>query len=87
VLLIGEIGGEAEEAAAAYIRSSMTKPVAAFVAGASAPPDRRMGHAGAIAGAAGGSAAAKKAALMAAGVIVARDPGSIGQVVSVLLKD
>jgi succinyl-CoA synthetase alpha subunit len=87
VLLIGEIGGEAEEAAAAYIRSSMTKPVAAFVAGASAPPGRRMGHAGAIAGTAGGTAAAKKAALMAAGVIVARDPGSIGQVVSVILGD
>lgn len=87
VLLIGEIGGEAEEAAAAYIRSSMTKPVAAFVAGASAPPGRRMGHAGAIAGAAGGSAAAKKAALMSAGVIVARDPGSIGEAVSCILVD
>lgn len=87
VLLIGEIGGVAEEDAAGYIASSMTKPVAAFVAGASAPPGRRMGHAGAIAGAASGAASGKKGALLAAGVLVAQDPCSIGQAVACLLAD
>lgn len=84
VLLIGEIGGSSEEEAAGFIASSMTKPVVAYIAGAVAPEGRRMGHAGAVAGATNGNAAAKKASLMAAGVIVAADPASIGEAVALM---
>ena len=78
VALIGEIGGTAEQASAAYIRRHMRKPVVAFVAGASAPPGRRMGHAGAIIEGASGTAAAKIKALSEAGAVISRSPARIG---------
>ena len=87
VLLIGEIGGTAELEAADFAASSMKKPVAAFVAGRSAPPGRRMGHAGAIADGASGSAAAKMESLLAKGIVVAEDPAGIGETVAWLLKE
>ena len=74
VVMIGEIGGDAEERAATYIRSSMTKPVVAYVAGFTAPEGRTMGHAGAIVSGSSGTARAKKAALEAAGAHVGRTP-------------
>ncbi len=79
VVLIGEIGGTAEQEAADYIKE-MTKPVVAFVAGSSAPPGRRMGHAGAIITGSSGTAAEKIAALSAAGATIAPSPAEIGSV-------
>jgi succinyl-CoA synthetase alpha subunit len=77
VVLIGEIGGEDEEKAAEYIRSSMKKPVAAFISGRTAPPEKRMGHAGAIVSGGRGTAEAKVEALKSAGVPVADRPDQI----------
>ncbi|MBP1633340.1 MAG: sucD [Acidobacteria bacterium] len=85
VVLIGEIGGEAEEQAAAFIREHMGKPVVAYIAGFIAPPGRKMGHAGAIISGSSGTAAAKKEALQAAGVTVVAYPNQIGEAVAGLL--
>jgi succinyl-CoA synthetase alpha subunit len=79
VLMIGEIGGEEEERAAAFIKDHMTKPVVAYIAGVTAPPGRRMGHAGAIVSGTSGTAQAKMEALAAAGAIVAQNPTEAGQ--------
>jgi succinyl-CoA synthetase alpha subunit len=77
VVLLGEIGGNAEIVAAEYIKKHMTKPVAAFIAGQTAPPGKRMGHAGAIVEGGEGTAEEKNEALKAAGVLVARNPEEI----------
>jgi succinyl-CoA synthetase alpha subunit len=82
VILIGEIGGTDEQKAAEYIAQKMTKPVTAFIAGQSAPPGRRMGHAGAIISGGEGTAAEKMAALAAAGTKVARHPDEIAEIVA-----
>jgi succinyl-CoA synthetase alpha subunit len=85
VLLIGEIGGEAEEMAADWISKHLTKPIAAFIAGQAAPPGKRMGHAGAIISQGKGTAQAKIDALEKAGVTVAKNPALMGQMVKQLL--
>ncbi|MCS6966497.1 MAG: succinate--CoA ligase subunit alpha, partial [Candidatus Kapabacteria bacterium] len=85
ILLIGEIGGTAEEEAAEYVRQSMRKPVIGFVAGQTAPPGRRMGHAGAIISGGKGTATEKIAAFEAAGISVADSPAHIGQTVATVL--
>ncbi|MDA1093822.1 MAG: succinate--CoA ligase subunit alpha [Acidobacteria bacterium] len=86
VVLIGEIGGNAEEDAANFIRASVTKPVVGFIVGQTAPPGRRMGHAGAIISGGKGTAAEKMAALSSVGVSVVDSPANIGTAVAALLS-
>jgi succinyl-CoA synthetase alpha subunit len=87
VVLIGEIGGSAEQDAADYIKKHMTKPVVAFIAGSTAPPGRRMGHAGAIISGNTGTAAAKKSALAEAGAVVSDSPAEIGATMERVLQE
>jgi len=86
VVLIGEIGGAAEEEAAAFMHRQMTKPVVAFIAGQTAPPGKRMGHAGAIISGGSGKAADKMAALQAAGVTVVASVADLGRAVKEVMK-
>jgi succinyl-CoA synthetase alpha subunit len=85
VVMIGEIGGSAEEEAAEYVQQSMTKPVVGFIAGQTAPPGRRMGHAGAIIAGGKGTAGEKMAAMQAAGIHVVSSPAEIGAKVKEVL--
>jgi succinyl-CoA synthetase alpha subunit len=85
VVMIGEIGGTAEEDAAAYIKANMKKPVAAFIAGMTAPPGRRMGHAGAVISGGKGTAKEKISALEANGIKVAKSPADIGRTLKAAL--
>jgi succinyl-CoA synthetase alpha subunit len=87
VVLIGEIGGSAEQEAADYIRRGMSKPVISFVAGSTAPPGRRMGHAGAIIAGNTGTAQAKKEALSAAGAVICESPAEIGSTTERVMKE
>jgi succinyl-CoA synthetase alpha subunit len=85
IVLIGEIGGDAEEQAAAFIEAEVTKPVVSYIAGVTAPPGKKMGHAGAIISGSSGTAQAKQEALEAVGATVVDDPTRIGEAVAAVL--
>lgn len=86
VVMVGEIGGNAEEEAAAWIKANLNKPVVGFIAGLTAPPGRRMGHAGAIVSGGSGTAAAKIDAMETAGISVCRDLGTLGRLCKEVYK-
>jgi succinyl-CoA synthetase alpha subunit len=86
IIMVGEIGGTDEEAAARYIQQHVAKPVVAYIAGVTAPPGKRMGHAGAIVSGGEGTAAAKFAALEKAGVRTVRSPAELGSAMQELLR-
>jgi succinyl-CoA synthetase alpha subunit len=86
IVMIGEIGGNAEEQAAAYIKTNVKKPVVGFIAGQTAPPGRRMGHAGAIISGGSGTAAEKYEAMAAAGIHTVKSPAEIGQTLAAAIR-